>query len=222
MTTPADRIAAGARYTKRVVSRHRVMTNALAKMAKLQAEASANVHYELITDPDTPVMAARIYCYTVDAEPSRDSEVTPSKDEIIDRLLTAIGEYGQARLECGLAESTAGVLAATIEEDRVHTEIRSLIAQLAERPDLLDTRTPADRILDAIRANATVAGWASLAAIREDAGLTRPDFDATMRQLAISGAVVLVPEDNQKTLRQADESAALHIGGEDKHLAQIA
>lgn len=82
--------------------------------------------------------------------------------------------------------------------------------------------TPADRILDAIAANRTVAGWASLAAIREDAGLIRSEFDATLTRLVIEQRVDLVPEDNQKTLTEADYEAALYIGGEDKHLAQIA
>jgi hypothetical protein len=77
-------------------------------------------------------------------------------------------------------------------------------------------------ILDAIRANTTAGGWSPLAAVREDAALTRPDFNQAMTELAVAGLVVLVPEDNQKTLRPADESAALHIGGELKHLARIA
>lgn len=77
-------------------------------------------------------------------------------------------------------------------------------------------------ILRAIADNATVAGWASLAAVREDAGLIRPDFDAAMYELAVTGAVVLIPEDNQKCLRPADESAALNIGGEVKHLVCLA
>lgn len=79
-------------------------------------------------------------------------------------------------------------------------------------------------ILDAIRTVATYysAEWASLSAVRDESGLTRPVFDAAMTELAYAGQVVLVPEDNQKCLTSADRHNALYVGGEHKHLAQIA
>lgn len=84
--------------------------------------------------------------------------------------------------------------------------------------------THADRIIDAIRElNAyTGAEWSDMGAIREVSGLTRPQFDAAMTRLAIARLVVLVPEDNQKVLTDADWYNAVHVGGEDKHLAQLA
>jgi hypothetical protein len=79
-------------------------------------------------------------------------------------------------------------------------------------------------ILDAIRTVTTYyrAEWASLSAVRDESQLTRATFDVAMTELALAGLVVLVPEDNQKTLSSADRHNALHIGGEHKHLAQIA
>lgn len=78
-------------------------------------------------------------------------------------------------------------------------------------------------ILDAIRTVTTYyrAEWASLSALRDESGLSRADFDTAMRELAYAGLVVLVPEDNQKTLTAAERHNALYVGGEHKHLAQI-
>lgn len=77
----------------------------------------------------------------------------------------------------------------------------------------------AERLARIIASYTTTRGqWISLSWIREDAGLLRADFDAAMTELVKAQAVTLVPEDNQKTLTDADHEAALVIGGEPKHL----
>jgi hypothetical protein len=79
-----------------------------------------------------------------------------------------------------------------------------------------------DRILKAIAENQTTAGqWLSLSLVRDEAGLTRADFDQSMRELALVFLVILTPEDNQKTLTPIDERNAIHLGGQDNHLVTL-
>lgn len=64
--------------------------------------------------------------------------------------------------------------------------------------------------------------WVGLAALREALpGTSREDFDDAVLQLDLLPHVSLIPEVNQKALTLADRAAAIHVGGEDKHLLQI-
>jgi hypothetical protein len=79
-------------------------------------------------------------------------------------------------------------------------QIRSAYAQLATEPK----------------------AWVSLARLRPlFADVDRSDLDAALRELEKAPDVNIVPESNRKTLREADKSAALRIGGQDKHLLAI-
>jgi len=51
---------------------------------------------------------------------------------------------------------------------------------------------------------------------------SRSDVDKALVDLANSRRVVLLPEENQKTLTQANRAAALRYGGEDQHLIRVA
>lgn len=57
--------------------------------------------------------------------------------------------------------------------------------------------------------------------IREAMGGTRADQDRALTAMARSFKGVLWPEENQKTITDADRAAALHLGGEDKHLLHV-
>lgn len=62
-------------------------------------------------------------------------------------------------------------------------------------------------------------GWVSLARLR--AHLGNPDkaeFDEVLRELSLRSNVYLIPEANSKVLTPEDRAAAVHLGGEDKHL----
>jgi hypothetical protein len=64
--------------------------------------------------------------------------------------------------------------------------------------------------------------WVGLAALREALpDVSRDDFDDALLQLDLLPHVSLIPEVNQKALAATDRAAAIHVGGEDKHLLQI-
>jgi hypothetical protein len=63
--------------------------------------------------------------------------------------------------------------------------------------------------------------WIPLRSLREDAGLTRPGFNAALGHLIDSSDVDVMPEANQKTLGPADDDAAYWCGGTWNHLISI-
>jgi hypothetical protein len=79
------------------------------------------------------------------------------------------------------------------------------------------------RLRNAYAALATKPGaWVALARLRpffED--MPRADVDAALRRLSQAPDVDLVPEENQKSLTEDDRTAAIRLGGQDKHLLAI-
>jgi hypothetical protein len=64
--------------------------------------------------------------------------------------------------------------------------------------------------------------WVSLTRLRDALSLlSRQEVDDALLRLDLQPATYLIPEANQKTLSAADREAAIHIGGEDKHLLSI-
>lgn len=65
-------------------------------------------------------------------------------------------------------------------------------------------------------------GWVSLTRLRPFfADVPAAAVDEALRRLAREPGVNVVPESNQKMLTDADVAAALHLGGQDKHLLAI-
>jgi hypothetical protein len=65
-------------------------------------------------------------------------------------------------------------------------------------------------------------GWVSLTRLRPFFGdVPAGAVDEALRRLAREPGVNVVPESNQKMLTDADVAAALHLGGQDKHLLAI-
>jgi hypothetical protein len=65
-------------------------------------------------------------------------------------------------------------------------------------------------------------GWVSITRIRPFfAELPTAEVDDALRRLNREPDVNIVPESNQKMLTAADVEAALHVGGQDKHLLAI-
>lgn len=66
-------------------------------------------------------------------------------------------------------------------------------------------------------------GWVKLADLRVALSRTakRPEIDAELTSLADAKRIILIPEENQKTLTRRDRDAALHYGGEPNHLIRI-
>ena len=83
--------------------------------------------------------------------------------------------------------------------------------------------SPADRIRAAYTALAGRPGaWVALATLREQLDdLPRTELDDTLGALYRSGAISLIPEENQKVLTPADRAAALEVGQQAKHLISI-
>jgi hypothetical protein len=64
--------------------------------------------------------------------------------------------------------------------------------------------------------------WVGLARLRPFFGdVPVGDLDDALRQLERAPDVNIVPESNRKALTEKDRDAALHIGGQDKHLLAI-
>jgi hypothetical protein len=64
--------------------------------------------------------------------------------------------------------------------------------------------------------------WVGLARLRAALpGVARQSFDAALLRLDLMPHVYLIPEANQKALTDSDRQAAIHVGGEDKHLLSI-
>lgn len=92
-----------------------------------------------------------------------------------------------------------------------------------EAEDVASIQPAEDRLQAAYAELASRAGaWVGLARLRETVpDLSREDFDEALLELTLRSHVSLIPEVNQKALTDIDRAAAIHVGGEDKHLLQI-
>ncbi|WP_194166577.1 hypothetical protein [Mycolicibacterium sp. P9-22] len=83
--------------------------------------------------------------------------------------------------------------------------------------------SPADRIRDAYTALAARPGaWVALTKLRGQLDdLPRTAIDDALAELYRTGAISLIPEENQKVLTSADRAAALEVGNQAKHLISI-
>lgn len=63
--------------------------------------------------------------------------------------------------------------------------------------------------------------WITLGAIRDESEISRTEFDYLIIALAMSGAVHLIPEENQKTITVSMDLNGVTVGGERKHLARL-
>ncbi|AHC24855.1 MULTISPECIES: hypothetical protein [Mycobacteriaceae] len=79
----------------------------------------------------------------------------------------------------------------------------------------------ADRITQAYTELAERPGaWVGLRTLRQQLDDVA-DLDDTLTQLYRTGAISLIPEENQKVLTDEDRAAAITIGGQAKHLIAI-
>lgn len=92
---------------------------------------------------------------------------------------------------------------------------------VAEETDQSGSAT--DRIRGAYRQLAPRSGgWVALTALRGALpDVPRADLDAALVALYQQPGVSLIPEENQKALTEDDDAAAVHIGGQRKHLIAI-
>lgn len=131
------------------------------------------------------------------------------------------------------ATAQAAALTAVLDGLRDRVLDRSGCRSFAELFALTDVRGPAsapdqEQILRTRLVNAYDAladepgGWVSLTRLRAFFGdVPRAAVDDALRKLSREPGVTLVPQSNQKVLTDADHDAALHIGGQDKHVLAI-
>lgn len=86
-----------------------------------------------------------------------------------------------------------------------------------------DTPSVDDRIRHAYTALTARAGaWVALTRLRTQLDdLPRTEIDRALSELYRSGAISLIPEENQKVLTPADHAAAVDVGSQAKHLISI-
>ena len=92
--------------------------------------------------------------------------------------------------------------------------------RVVEAPQPID---PTREILTAYDALVSRPGaWVNLSRLRDALPhLSRDEVDEALVRLNLEPWAYLIPEANQKTLSEADRDAAVHVGGEDKHLLSI-
>lgn len=82
-----------------------------------------------------------------------------------------------------------------------------------------------DAVREAYRAaGGSGAPWVNLANLRDDLhsrGMSRGEQDAALAAMTLRRDAVLIPEENQKKITEADRAAALRLGGEDRHLISV-
>jgi hypothetical protein len=127
------------------------------------------------------------------------------------------------------AKAIGGALTALHVNLRERVLFRSGFRSLGEmfsRADVTPPRPPSNleiRLRNAYTALAAEPrAWVALARLRPFFGdVPKADVDEALRRLSRATDVNLVPENNQKSLTDADRAAAIHVGGQDKHLLAI-
>ena len=93
---------------------------------------------------------------------------------------------------------------------------------LAGEPDPLGDAVEQKVRAAYVRLAARAGGWVDLVRLRgELPTVSRHDMDAALTRMYRIKGVSLIPEENQKTLTDADRAAAVVIGDQDKHLIAI-
>jgi hypothetical protein len=100
------------------------------------------------------------------------------------------------------------------------------LGEMFSRTDITPPERPSNLDLRLRNAYAALAAepraWVALSRLRPFFGdVPKADVDEALRRLSRAADVNLVPENNQKTLTDADRAAALHLGGQEKHLLAI-
>jgi hypothetical protein len=131
------------------------------------------------------------------------------------------------------ATAQAAAVTALLASLRDRVLERSGCKSYAELFALNDLRGPASapdqeqllrtRIVNAYEALVSEPqGWVSLTRLRPFFGdVPRAALDEALRKLSREPEVNIAPESNQKLLTEEDTAAALHLGGQDKHLLAI-
>jgi hypothetical protein len=128
-------------------------------------------------------------------------------------LMKALGRYldhadlALADVFAPADEAAVSVPTVEVEPDRegtgggdVEARIRTAYRQLARRP----------------------GSWVGLVKVRSARpDVSRGELDTALLRLCQAPGVSLIPEENQKTLTDADRSAAVRIGNKDNHLIAI-
>jgi hypothetical protein len=193
----------------------------------LMAEARAMLNTELIER------------YGIDVEKSRREKLNRLqllRSEKSGRtFLHELDDKGWVRVQDDLDVSSPKAKAIGGALTAVHVNLRQRVlprsgyrslGEMFSRTDLTPSERPSNldvRLRIAYAALAVEPGaWVALSRLRPFFGdMPKADVDEALRRLSRAADVNLVPENNQKVLTDADRAAALHLGGQDKHLLAI-
>lgn len=136
---------------------------------------------------------------------------------------------GELDLSSPRARAIGGALTALHVNLRERVLSRSGYRSLGEmfsRTDLTPPSPPSNLAIRLRNAYAVLAAepgaWVALARLRPFFGdVPKADVDEALRELSRATDVHLVPENNQKSLTDADRAAEVHLGGQEKHLLAI-
>lgn len=114
-------------------------------------------------------------------------------------------------------------------QGRVLYTVMKALRDYFEREDLrpADVFTARQDVESRVRSGysrlaAEPGGWVQLTALRSELrDVSRDELDATLVRMYRLPGVSLIPEENQKTLTDADRQAGLEIGDQAKHLIAI-
>jgi hypothetical protein len=126
------------------------------------------------------------------------------------------GERSSRRVQIKLPAGTWKFEAETTPEPSPNSEPNSDTPELAVPPN-------EQKVRDAVAKLTTRPGaWVNFTRLREElSDIPRDELDQTLFDMMSQDDVFLIPEANQKVLSEEDRAAAVHIGGEDRHLISI-
>lgn len=158
-----------------------------------------------------------------------DRGVRPFAYELTDAGWRAARQLLSESLPKGASPRTARILWSLLRDfsahmDRTGTELADIYpAQKEPEPEAEAERSVAESVRTAYVALAGDGSeWVPLRRLREQlGGIERKELDETLAELLGAHAIRLIPEQNQKTLTDADREAAVRIGGQHHHLIAI-
>jgi hypothetical protein len=177
--------------------------------------------------------------YGIDVEKSRREKLNRLQLVHSERsgrtYLHELDDKGWVRVQDDLDVSSPKAKAIGGALTAVHVNLRKRVlprsgyrslGEMFSRVDITPPEQPSNlevRLRNAYAALAAEPGaWVALSRLRPFFGdVPKTDVDEALRRLSRVSGVDLVPENNQKTLSEADRAAAVYLGGQDNHLLAI-
>jgi hypothetical protein len=191
-------------------------------------------------DPDAPSYKKRLVRVKGDAAPAAapSAELGSLKLTSAQAMTEAGQRYGRAKLEHAEARAlysrVEGHATASVDRPKFRARLDAAETELRAAQDALSTpsaKTPEQHdvsVRDVVTSlQKHPGGWVAMADVRRklaaEHGMDRGQQDAAIRRLATTGdrSLNVAPEDNQKTLTDADHAAAVDLGAGPQHIISL-